>query len=147
MTITPINIATEELERKFLNPVGLIPFVGTLSSSLRGTLGSAQSSIGLPLAVAAAGAGVVTGIAQQKDLSGRCFTLAREGVSLFAHGILNGIRSGFEFVPFLPLITTLPYDLTVGPIGYYRPDEGQGEKQQPQTVQQPQVVYRTVIVQ
>jgi hypothetical protein len=92
-----------ETFEKGLNIVGYFPYIGTVSAYLRANYSALEIIAGVAIAIFA------TGMHIQQNPNAAIY-LALGGTLLF-HGILNRIRAVFESIPFLPLITTLPYDL------------------------------------
>lgn len=91
----------ETIERG-LNVVGYIPLIGSLSAGVRDTYATAEAIAGIALIAFAIGSSI-QGNPQP------LYTVV--GGTLLGHAILNGIRSLFEAVPFVALVTTLPYDI------------------------------------
>jgi hypothetical protein len=85
-----------------LNIVGYIPVIGTLGAFVRNHYAKIEAVAGAAFAVFA------TGLYVQGNPSRAYYII---GGTLFGHAILNEIRSYFEAMPGVALITTLPYDI------------------------------------
>lgn len=85
-----------------LNFAGYIPVVGTLSTGLRAIMAKVELIAGVVLAVLYFGLQ-----AQGKTINP---VLLNVGLTFMGHALLNVIRCLFEAVPFVALVTTLPYD-------------------------------------
>ncbi len=97
-------------ERKFFNPVGYFPLIGTLSAGLRTVYSISQIAIG----IVGTGTELSLGLINfgNKEISAAHYDGAALCTGHIVHGILNNIRSGFEAIPLLPLLTCLPLDLS-----------------------------------
>jgi glycosyltransferase A (GT-A) superfamily protein (DUF2064 family) len=88
-----------------LNLVGYIPLVSLLSAAVRTLGGKLQLLLGLVFAIGCFMAGITTPLRKKKH-----FQNARWSIGHALHGVLNILRALIESVPFLSLITCLPYD-------------------------------------
>ena len=93
-----------ETFEKGLKIAGYIPFIGTVSAAIRGGFAKIEMISGIAFAILA------LGIHLQGNAATASTYLA-VGITLIAHSLLNGLRTCLEVVPFVPLVTTLPYDL------------------------------------
>jgi hypothetical protein len=91
-----------ETFEKGLNIIGYIPVVGTFGAGVRNTYAKVEVAAGVVFAA------IAIGVHLQGNPSRAYFII---GATLFGHGVLNEIRSYLEAVPFLPWLTTLPYDI------------------------------------
>ena len=85
-----------------LNVAGYIPVLGSVTSLVRlqyARIEAVAGAIFLLIGAAAHPSGALARL--YCDI----------GVTLIGHAVLNLARSDFEVVPFLPLVTTLPYDI------------------------------------
>ncbi len=104
-SLRQIGQACESLEG-VLNILGYIPIVGTLSALIRFFYGKVQVFGGLIVLLISLVASIFGRPAKK-----RTWKHALElGGHFIRHGFLNYGRSLVEFIPFLPLITCLPYD-------------------------------------
>lgn len=90
----------ETFERT-LNLAGYIPVIGSISAVIRGGYAKIEMITGIAFAIFSVLHGDPTTASIYLSV----------GVTLIAHSLLNAIRMCFELVPFMPLVTTLPYDL------------------------------------
>lgn len=90
----------ETLE-KGLNVVGYIPFVGSVSAWVRENLGRIEVIAGIVFAILS--------LVQANAATNKLYLTI--GLTFLGHGILNQLRALLEYVPGVPLFTTLPYDL------------------------------------
>lgn len=88
-----------------LNLIGYIPMISILSAAVRTLGGKLQALLGLSLAVFS----LIAGIMASKGKI-RHFLNFRTSIEHFLHGLFNMLRAVIEAVPFLSLITCLPYD-------------------------------------
>jgi hypothetical protein len=86
-----------------LNLVGYIPLVSILSATVRSMGGMLQALLGIAFALGYFFAGHIFKKAKALQKS-------RLSTHYLFHGLLNIIRAKIEAVPFLSLITCLPYD-------------------------------------
>lgn len=89
-----------------LNLVGYIPLLSVISASVRSVGGKLQALGGLLFALGCFGLGWFSPHHKKRKL----FQLCRNGIEYLIHGLLNIFRSIFEAIPFLSLVTCLPYD-------------------------------------
>lgn len=105
--INSINDISVPLE-KGLNIAGYIPVVGTISAVVRATIAKVQMTVGAVMAgLNYLGSILARDPQRQQELEKR----AVKSLEFVGHGVLNAIRAIFEFVPFVSLVTCLPYDL------------------------------------
>lgn len=88
-----------------LNLIGYIPMVSLLSAALRTLGGKLQAVLGLLLAIAF----LIAGFKSPKNKIRHLLNFRTSLEHLF-HGVANIIRALLEAVPFLSLVTCLPYD-------------------------------------
>ena len=88
-----------------LNLVGYIPLVSLLSATVRTLGGKLQILLGLVFAIGCFMAGLTAPLRKKKH-----FQNAKWSIGHAFHGLLNIVRALIESVPFLSLITCLPYD-------------------------------------
>jgi len=81
---------------EILNVCGYVPFIGTFFAIFRSILGKIQFFGGCAIALYAA-------ITTKEHVK-------RIALNFILHGLLNIGRSFLEFIPFLSLVTCLPYD-------------------------------------
>lgn len=86
-----------------LNLAGYVPVVGPIAGALRQYYSNIEAIAGIALAI------LSLGMKLQEQRSSSFYLTV--GITLIGHAILNYIRSCFEEVSGLPLVTTLPYDL------------------------------------
>ena len=104
-------ITKDQLERTLskgeqaLNLIGYIPFVSTMSAALRLLGGKLQALLGFVFAAV-----YFCFLKFSKARKVKHLFYLKSGFSHGMHGIGNIIRSTIEAVPFLSLITCLPYD-------------------------------------
>ena len=85
-----------------LNLIGYIPFVGTRSAQVRNVFAAIEGVSGV----------VFVALSLEASVQGhpnRLYSVL--GETLIGHSILNMIRSYVETIHFVPLVTTLPYDV------------------------------------
>jgi hypothetical protein len=105
------TITKEQLARTLakgeeaLNLIGYIPMISILSAALRTFGGKLQALIGLCFAIFS----LIMGLKSSKGKICH-FLNFRMGLEHFLHGLFNMLRALFEAVPFLSLVTCLPYD-------------------------------------
>lgn len=93
-----------------LNKVGYIPFIGSITALIRNFFGQLQITAGIIVLII----GVIARLFIKPPTRGKrpsqAYLLAPDALNLIGQGILNWGRSLLELIPFLALITTLPYD-------------------------------------
>ncbi|CUI16831.1 hypothetical protein PNK_1214 [Candidatus Protochlamydia naegleriophila] len=107
MTLQNLNNAFETVE-KCLNWMGYIPVVGTLSGCARYSFGELQFTMAIAIAaINYVGAVFAENEERQRNLESRTV----KSLEYAVHGCLNMGRAFLEIVPFVSLVTCLPYDL------------------------------------
>lgn len=99
-----------------LNVVGYVPLISTISSGIRMTYGNVEV-IG---AIAAAAILAIKALfTSDSEARSELFNQSGKVLAKYSlHGLANCLRSLFESVPFLSLITCLPYDLAGNRFSY-----------------------------
>jgi hypothetical protein len=120
MDVYTSNRIADNLEKKYLNRIGYIPAVGSVSASVRGTVGLAQLVTGVSVTALSVPAALIGSTLGQDEFAKRSFKRVDSYSHLALHGALNCGRAALESVPFLPLMTTLPYDHFLGPMLDYQ---------------------------
>jgi hypothetical protein len=104
-----LYISQNQLEKtlvraeEVLNLVGYIPLVSLLSAAVRSFGGMLQIILGLIFAT-------VSFLAKAPSRKSNHFRNCRLSIHHVLHGFFNIVRAKIEAVPFLSLITCLPYD-------------------------------------
>lgn len=107
MTLQNLNRSFETVE-SCLNWMGYIPVVGTFSACVRYSLGDAQLTVAIAIgAINYVGSVFAANEERQHDLESR----AVKSLEYAVHGCLNMGRAFLEFVPFVSLVTCVPYDV------------------------------------
>ena len=88
-----------------LNLIGYIPMISILSAALRTLAGKLQAVLGIGIAIFS----LIAGFKSPRNKI-RHFLNFRISIEHFLHGVCNILRAMFEAVPFLSLVTCLPYD-------------------------------------
>lgn len=106
------------IEYSMLNPTSYVPVVGIFSAGARAAFGTLQATIGTIGVVCELGLAILT-------LPKPSWSLGHlDNASLclghIAHGFLNECRASYEWIPCLPLVTTMPYDLAGHKVWPYR---------------------------
>lgn len=96
------TLATTE---EALNLVGYIPMVSVLSATIRSLGAKCQMIAGFSSAIFFFFCGFY-----RKNSKFKHFQRCRLSIEQALHGVFNFCRSLIEFVPFLSLVTCLPYD-------------------------------------
>ncbi len=104
-------ISKDQLEKALakaeaaLNLVGYIPMISLLSAAVRSFGGFLQLVLGLCLAIV-----YFFKLRLSNSRKVECFFHFKTGFAHVLHGICNIVRAKIEAVPFLSLVTCLPYD-------------------------------------
>lgn len=102
-----LDVFYSKVEEEVLNPVGYIPVLGSLTGSLRATMGIFQCTLsGLGVFVES----LLGAFSSDRANSIRHYDGMGAAYEHNVHGILNIVRGAIEFVPCLPLVTCLPLD-------------------------------------
>ena len=105
--ISPMQLEkTLSKAEEALNLVGYIPLVSIISAAIRSLAGKLQALLSFVFAVGSFIAGWFS--PHHKKL--KHFQNCRLGIEHLLHGLFNVVRALFEAVPFLSLVTCLPYD-------------------------------------
>lgn len=105
------NISRQQLEKTLargeesLNLIGYIPVISSMSAAVRALGGKLQALIGFGFAVYS----LIAGLKSSRGKI-RHFLNFSASLSHFLHGLANMLRAAIEAVPFLSLVTCLPYD-------------------------------------
>ncbi len=101
-----------------LNVAGYIPFVSSFSGGVRAIMGKIEVIGALATAaIMAIGALFNPNAAQRQAQLSKSGEIA---VKYSWHGVANILRGALEIVPFLSLVTCLPYDLMGNRVSYFR---------------------------
>lgn len=103
----------DSIDNNFLNPIGYIPFAGTISSPVRSNIGYSQVAVG---AISSLFHFAIAMNSKSEQQMNKHLDLMDRSFEYVIHGALNQARALFEAVPFLALVTTLPYDLAYNPV-------------------------------
>lgn len=106
-----IDRACLEVE-KYLNVAGYVPFVGSITALGRHLLGTVQIIVGLATATFSALAAGYHKIRGNDAQAQNCLNLSFNALNYVGQGLLNNARAIIERFPLLPLLVTLPYDLS-----------------------------------
>ena len=107
----PRLITKDQLERTLakgeeaLNLIGYVPVVSTMSAALRALSGKLQVVLGIIFAIVYFS---LLGFSETRKI--KHFLHLKSSFGQIFHGICNIVRSLLEAVPFLSLVTCLPYD-------------------------------------
>lgn len=92
-----------------LNYAGYVPIVSSCTAVVRAIFGTVEIICGVATAaIFAFRALLVEGAAQRKEEWDKAYQAIRYGF----HGYANIVRAFFEIVPFVSLVTCLPFDLS-----------------------------------
>lgn len=97
-----------------LNYAGYVPIVSSFSAVVRAEYGKIEIICGIAAAVFFAVRALLAEGAQKEFLWKR----SEDSLEYVAHGFANIIRAVFECVPFVSLVTCLPYDLCKNRFSY-----------------------------
>jgi hypothetical protein len=90
-----------------LNYAGYVPILSSFSAPVRAGYGKIEIICGVAAAAIFAIRALLAEGAQKEVL----WNKSDEALEYVAHGLANIIRAVFELVPFVSLVTCLPYDL------------------------------------
>ncbi|WP_068469449.1 hypothetical protein [Candidatus Protochlamydia phocaeensis] len=108
MSLDSLNKNLQSIEHG-LNIMGYIPIVGTFSACIRFTYGKMEMITGLAVSlISFTGSIFASDLQRQQALESR----AIKAIEYSLHGWLNMGRCFLEIIPFISLVTCLPYDLS-----------------------------------